>query len=140
VRELSRVAKGVSIEGRRRFIELGLRPAFFLDGDGARRIGTLIHELLHIDPADSARLLDANRHTHRSHDALEKEARTLAARYLKQVDPTDLLCLSHHGEVLLRMWKRRPFETTRGHRFNDDDVFEGPVVMETPAGLRGGWW
>lgn len=140
VRELSRVARGVSVDGHRRSIELGLRPPFFLDGDASRRLGTLIHELLHIDPADPARLLEDNRHDKKSHTALEKEARALAARYLERSDPAGLLCLAHQGEVLLRQWRRRPFETTRGVRFSDDDVFEGPVIMLTPAGMRGGWW
>ncbi len=140
VRELSRVARGVSVEGHRRTIELGLRPPFFLEGDAARRLGTLVHELLHIDPGDPTRLYDQNRHERTSHAALEKQARALAARYLERTDPTALLCLAHHGEVLMRQWRHRPFETTRGRRFDDDDVFEGPVVMETPAGLRGGWW
>lgn len=140
VRELSRVARGVVVEGHRRTIELGLRPPFFLEGDASRRLGTLIHELLHIDPADPARLLDDNRHDRKGHAALEKEARALGARYLERADPAGLLCLAHQGEVLLRQWKHRPFETTRGKRFGDDDVFEGPVVMQTPAGMRGGWW
>lgn len=140
VRELGRVARGVSIEGHHRKIELGLRPPFFLEGDASRRLGTLVHELLHIDPADPSRLLEDNRHDKKSHAALEKEARAMATRYLERSDPAGLLCLAHHGEVLLRQWKHRPFETTRGRRFDDEDVFEGPIVMQTPAGMRGGWW
>lgn len=140
VRELSRVARGVTVDGHRRTIELGLRPPFFLEGDASRRLGTLIHELLHIDAGDAARLLDENRHSKKGHAALEREARALAARYLERADPVGLLCLAHQGEVLFRQWKRRPVETTRASRFGDDDVFEGPLVMQTPAGMRGGWW
>lgn len=140
VRELSRIARSVTIEGKRRTIELGLRPAFFLEGDASRRLGTLVHELLHVDPEHPGCLLDDNRHTNKSHAALEKQARAVAARYLERADPAGLLCLAHQGEALLRQWQRRPCETTRGARFGDDDVFAGPIVMHTPAGMRGGWW
>ena len=140
VRELGKVARSVSFEGHHRHIELGLRPPFFLEGDASRRLGTLVHELMHLDPGDPTRLLDDNRHHRKSHDALESEARQMANRYLEKSDPAALLCLAHQGEVLLRQWKHRPFETTRGRSFDDDDVFDGPVLMQTPAGMRGGWW
>src|SRR5262245_14618779 len=56
VRALDGLARSVTIDGRRRRIELGLRPPFFLDGDAPRRLATLVHELLHLDPAGPGRL------------------------------------------------------------------------------------
>jgi hypothetical protein len=31
-------------------------------------------------------------------------------------------------------------EETARKRFTDDDVYDAPIVMVTPAGARGGWW
>lgn len=140
VRELHDVAARVVLGGRRRRIELGLRPPFLLDADAPRRLATLVHELLHLDPARPGRLLDDNRHARRSHASLEREARSHAARLLDSLDPSLLLCLAHDGEVLLRQWRHRPAETTRRRAFGDDDVYLGPVVVRTPADRRGGWW
>jgi hypothetical protein len=140
VRELRDVAARVVIDGRRRRIELGLRPPFLLDADAPRRLATLVHELLHLDPARPGRLLDDNRHATRSHASLEREARDHARRLLDVLDPALLLALAHDGEVLLRQWRHRPAETTKRRAFGDDDVFSGPVVVHTPVDRRGGWW
>jgi hypothetical protein len=140
VRELRDVAGRVIVDGRRRRIELGLRPPFLLDADAPRRLATLVHELLHLDPARPGRLLDDNRHARRSHASLEREARDHARRLLDVLDPALLLSLAHDGEVLLRQWRHRPAETTKRRAFGDDDVFVGPVVVRTPADRRGGWW
>jgi hypothetical protein len=140
VRELGTVASRVLVAGRRRHIELGLRPPFLLDGDAPRRLTTVVHELLHLDPARPGRLLDDNRHSRRTHASLEREARSHARRLLDTLDPALLLCLAHDGEVLLRQWRHRPAETTKRRRFSDDDVFFGPVPVRTPADRRGSWW
>jgi hypothetical protein len=140
VRELREVAARVIVDGRRRRIELGLRPPFLLDADAPRRLATLVHELLHLDPARPGRLLDDNRHAQRSHASLEREARGHAARLLQTLDPSLLLCLAHDGEVLLRQWRYRPAETTKRRAFGDDDLFFGPVFVRTPSDRRGGWW
>ncbi|MBM4280979.1 MAG: hypothetical protein FJ137_09525 [Deltaproteobacteria bacterium] len=140
VRELRDVAARVVVDGHRRQVELGLRPPFLLDADAPRRLATLVHELLHLDPVHPGRLLAANRHAHRSHTSLEREARAHARRLLDDLDPALLLCLAHDGEVLLRQWRHRPAETTRRRVFGDADVFVGPVVVRTPADRRGGWW
>jgi hypothetical protein len=140
VRELRGQCRHVVIEGRRRVIELGLRPPFLLDGDAPTRLATLVHELLHLDPRRSGRLLDDNRHARRSHASLEREARDHARRLLDTLEPALLLCLAHDGEVLLRHWRHRPAETTKRRAFTDDDVFRGPVLVQTPADRRGGWW
>lgn len=140
VRSLGVVARSVRVDGQRRRVELGLRPAFFLEGDAPRRLTTLVHELLHLDPKRPGALHEARRHRVRSHAAHEVEARALARRYLEAVDPVRILCLAHDGEVLMRQWRRRPCDDTRGQRFTDRDVFHGPVRMFTPKAARGGWW
>lgn len=140
VRSLDTVSQSVRVEGQRRRIELGLRPGFFLAGDAPRRLVTLIHELLHLDPHHSGRLLESKRHRVRSHAAHEAEARALARAYLTSADPVRLLCLAHDGEVLLRQWRIRPCDDTTRRRFTDRDVFHGPVRMHTPPSARGGWW
>ncbi|HEY1098707.1 MAG TPA: hypothetical protein VGF99_07255 [Myxococcota bacterium] len=140
VRELRGQAASVTIAGRRRRIELGLRPDFFLEGDAARRTATLMHELLHLDPTRPGRLLDEARHSHRPHAAHDKLAQTLTRVALSSLSPTAALCLAHDGEVRLRSWRRRPIETTARRRFDDDDVFDAIVRVCTPADRRGGWW
>lgn len=137
----------VTIGKKARRIELGLRPPFFLDGDAPRRLATLVHELLHLDPAKPGALLDERRHAKRSHRAHEDHARSLAKQWLAERDPLPLLCLAHHGEVLLRTWKHRPVDEPasdgarrRARAFGDADVFEAPVVIHTPKGARGSWW
>lgn len=140
VRTLEGVARGVRIGGHARRAELGLRPGFFLEGDAPRRATTLIHELLHLDPARPGRLLETRRHRVRPHAAHEREARALARQYIAHADPVRLLCLAHDGEVLLRHWRRRPCDDTARQRFTDLDVFDGPVRMHTPPAGRGGWW
>lgn len=140
VRELAGQASSVTIGGRRRRIELGLRPGFFLDGDNARRAATLMHELLHLDPAHPGRLLPEYRHATRSHTAHEREAQALTRCALQTLPATATLALAHDGEVRLRAWRHRPTETTVRRRFTDDDVYEQIVRVFTPADRRGGWW
>jgi len=153
VRSLIGQAKSIVVEKKKRVIELGLRPGFFLNGDAPQRLTTLVHELLHLDAERPGRLLEDRRHANRTHAAHEKEARAIAARYLKLPPPgarappspetgegLRVLCLAHEGEVLLRQWSCRPAESTRTRKFTDKDVFEGPVQMQTRAGARGGWW
>lgn len=140
VRSLDDVAREVRVGGVARRIELGLRPPFFLHGDPARRLATLVHELLHMDPARPGQLLEDKRHANRSHEEHEAEATALARRYLEQADPVRLACLGHHGEVLLRHWRHRPVPGTRERRFSARDLFLAPVRMATPARSRAVWW
>lgn len=140
VRSLDDVSASVNVEGRRRRWELALRPPFFLSGDPTRRLATLVHELLHLDPARPGRLLPERRHRVRSHDEHEKHARALARQWLAIGDLTLLSCLGHHGEVLMRQWKRRPIAETEGQRFTGRDLFVGPLRINTPARYRSVWW
>lgn len=128
----------VTVARKRRRVELGLRPPFFLEGDAPRRLATLVHELLHLDAKKPGALLEERRHARRSHAQHETHARDLARQWLDANDPTPLLCLAHHGEVLMRTWKHRPIEGTR--RYADRDIYEAPLVMHTPKGARGAWW
>ncbi len=130
----------VTVARKRRRIELGLRPPFFLEGDAPRRLATLLHELLHLDPKAPGKLLEHRRHAQRSHAQHEKHARALATRWLEDNDPLPLLCLAHHGEVLMRTWRHRPIEGARTTRFSDADVMDAPLAMATPKGARGSWW
>ncbi len=137
VRTLSPCASRVVVDGRRRTIELGLRPPFFLGGDAPSRLATLCHELLHLE-RDGLR--DENRHAIKSHADLEEEARSLGATLLPRLEARDVLCLAHDGEVLLRAWRHRPTEQTAARAYDDDDVYLQPVRMRTPPDRRGGWW
>lgn len=123
--------------GKRRRVELGLRPPFFLEGDAPRRLATIVHELLHLDPTKPGALLEERKHAVRSHAAHEKHARALAKAWLAHNDPLPLLCLAHHGEVLMRTWRHRPVDNGR---FTARDVMEAPVLMTTPKSARGSWW
>ncbi len=137
VRELDGCARSVVLGGHRRRIELALRPPFFLAGDAPARLATLAHELLHID---GPRLRAENLHGKKSHRALEQEARALAKDLLPRLPARALLCLAHHGEVMLRAWRHRPTEATKRRAFDDDDVYLQPQILLTPADRRGGWW
>ncbi|MDP2339531.1 MAG: hypothetical protein Q8O67_01125 [Deltaproteobacteria bacterium] len=137
VRELAPCARSVVVNGTRRSIELALRPPFFLGGDAPARLATLAHELLHLD---GKAVRADNMHDKKSHAALEKEARAVAKTLLPRLEPRALLCLAHHGEVMLRAWKHRPTETTKRRSFDDDDVYAQPLMLMTPADRRGGWW
>lgn len=142
VRSLDSSGATVTIARKKRRIELGLRPPFFLDGDAPRRLTTLLHELLHLDPTKPGALLDARRHARHSHAKHEEHARALAKRWLEHNDPLPLLCLAHHGEVLMRTWRHRPVDdaSLAKKTYGDRDVFEAPVIMHTPKGARGSWW
>jgi hypothetical protein len=130
----------VTVARKRRRIELGLRPPFFLDGDAPRRLTTLLHELLHLDPRKPGALLEERRHAQRAHAKHEEHARVLAKQWLDHHDPLPLLCLAHHGEVLMRTWRNRPVDDAARKTFTDRDVFEAPLLMHTPQGARGSWW
>ena len=140
VRAFAGTARSVKIGGHRRTIELGLRPTFFLDGDGPRRLGTLCHELLHLDPAHDGALLEGNRHASRTQRSLDKQARGMAEHIIASAPPLAALCLAHHGEVRLRAWRRRPCDTTPRGSFVDGDVYSSILMMHTAADRRGGWW
>ena len=144
VRPLESEATGVRIGGRVRRIELGLRPRFFLTGDAPRRLTTLVHELLHLDPQQRGRLLAAHRHAVRPHAEHEKAAREIAARYLKAVAGTaaaaGLLPLAHHGEAWLRTWTERPVVGAVRRAYSDRDVHDAIVMVRTAAPLRASWW
>lgn len=132
----------VTIARKKRRAELGLRPPFFLDGDAPRRLATLVHELLHLDPKTPGALLEDRRHARRSHAQHEQHAGALAKQWLAHNDPLPLLCLAHHGEVFMRTWRNRPVDDSHAMRttFNDRDVYEAPLIMHTPKGARGSWW
>jgi hypothetical protein len=130
----------VTIARKRRRVELGLRPTFFLEGDAPRRLATLVHELLHLDPKNPGALLEERRHARRTHAQHEAHARDLAKRWLAHNDPLPLLCLAHHGEVLMRTWRNRPVDDVARKTFTDRDVYEAPLIVNTPKGARGSWW
>lgn len=140
IRPLHGQASSVVVDGHRRRVELGLRPAFFLDGDAPRRLGTLCHELLHLDPRRRGALLDDNRHVHRSQREVDRAAAALATAAVQVLPPAQLLCLAHDGEVRLRAWRRRPCDETARSRFTDKDTYDAIVHVVTPADRRGGWW
>jgi hypothetical protein len=137
VRGLDDVAKSVTIDGRRRRHEIGLRPRFFLGATPSQRLTTLIHELLHIDSRGG--LLDEKRHVHRAHHVHEEEAAAAARDALEALSPELFFALGHTGEVLMRAWRARPVIETRARVFTTRDVYWQPVVMETPRTSRTTW-
>ncbi len=140
VRSLDDVAARVSIAGVRRRAEIALRPRFFLEGDPSRRLGTLVHELLHLNPRVPGALLDERRHEVRGHDEHERQAQAVAERWLDGADLSLLAPLGHEGEALMRQWRVRPVPETSSERFDDDAVYCAPIVMRTPQERRTVWW
>lgn len=140
VRSLDDVAADVTLGGVRRRAEIALRPRFFLEGDPSRRLGTLVHELLHLDAKTPGALLDERRHRSRTHEEHEAESQRIAERWLEHADLSLLAPLGHDGEALMRQWRVRPVPETREERFSDDDVYLAPVVMRTPRERRTVWW
>ena len=140
VRTLTDCASRVVVDEQVRTWELGLRPAFFHEGDAPRRLATLVHELLHLDPHHDGALLHERRHAQRPHAVHEKQARSIAREFLQQTPPLELGALAHDGEVRVRQWLRRPVDATARKRFSDADVFDGIVHIHTPSSSRAGWW
>lgn len=140
IRSLREVAQGVSVGGRQRLVELALRPPFFLDADPTRRVATLLHELLHLDPHIPGHLLEARRHCLRPHEEHEAEAQHLAEQWLEQAELSLLAPLGHDGEVLMPQWRIRPVPETTALHFSERDLFVGPVLMQTPKDHRTVWW
>lgn len=136
----SLVGSDVTIGRKKRLIEIGLRPPFFLEGDAPRRLATLMHELLHLDSKKPGALLEQRRHAHRTHAEHERHARDLARRWLDENDPMPILCLAHHGEALMRTWRHRPLDDDGARVYRDKDVYEAPLVIHTRKGARGSWW
>ncbi|MFZ9886496.1 MAG: hypothetical protein ACO3JL_03245, partial [Myxococcota bacterium] len=106
----------------------------------ARRVATLVHELLHLDPKAPGRLLEANRHRLRPHEEHDAEAQELTELWLRQAELPLLAPLGHEGEVLMRQWRVRPVPETATLRFSDKDLFLAPIVMHTPLPCRTVWW
>jgi hypothetical protein len=140
VRSLDDVAERVHVEGARRRVELALRPPFFLEGEATARLTTIVHELLHLDPARAGRLLEARRHQRRAHAEHEAHAQNVAQGWLDDGDLALLAPLGHDGEVLLRTWRHRPVPDAKQRRYGDDDVFSTPVRLRTPKRVRTTWW
>lgn len=140
IRSLDDCAKNVVISGQRRRWELALRPPFFLDGDATRRLGTLMHELLHLDVTRPGQLLACARHENRPHAEHEELAIDLAERWLEQGDLSLLAPLGHCGEVRMRQWKIRPIPDTVQRIFTDADIFHGTVHIMTHRENRTVWW
>lgn len=140
VRSFQGNAKSVIINDDARTWELGLRPVFFQTGDAARRLTTLIHELLHLSATDPSGFRPEFRHATCSQHQLDEIASTLAERWLKISDVDLIQPLAHHGEGLLRHWLIRPSETHDHYAFTDADVFDAPISMKTPPSKRSVWW
>ena len=140
VRALDGMAEKVVLGGQRKYIEIGLRPPFFREGDLVGRLETLMHELLHLDPNTPGALRDDYRHDERTQAEVDAEARTLVDTLLQTIDPVLVAPLGHDGEVLMRHWARRPVGHTASRSFDDKDVYLAPVRMLTPKGARSTWW
>lgn len=143
VRALQESARAVQVAGHRRLWEVALRPRFFLEGDASQRLGTLIHELLHLDPSRPGMLLEEARHPRRSHEAHEELALAIAREWLDTTGAAEralLAPLGHHGVVWMRQWKFRPVREEARRDFGDADLFVGPLWMQTPGPLRSVWW
>lgn len=140
VRSLEGTAKKIVLGGEVKTIEIGLRPAFFQEGDLVGRVVTLVHEMLHLDPESPGALRASYRHVERSQQAVDQEAEEVAKDVIGEIDPVVLAPLAHDGEVLMRAWMRRPVPATKEMRFDDKDVFRTPIRMRTPPEARSSWW
>jgi hypothetical protein len=140
VRPLTNLTRRVLVDDKERRVEIVLRPPFFLDGDASARLTTLVHELLHLDPAHPGQLLEEFRHDARPHAAHEAHAREVAARWLEDADLALLAPLGHDGEVWMRAWKHRPVPESEQQHYTDDDVMLTPVRIVTPRARRTTWW
>lgn len=140
VRELSEAADKVTVGGAQRHIEMVLRPPFFQDGDAPRRLTTLVHELLHIDPLSPMSLRDAYRHENRPHAEHEEQAREIAVRLLATLPANILAPLAHHGMVEMKMWVQRPVRSSTRMTYEDRDLMNVVVPMNTPQPARSTWW
>lgn len=143
VRSLGESARTVRVADKERLWEIALRPRFFWEGDASQRLGTLFHELLHLDPARPGALLEEARHHRRSHEEHERLASTLAEAWLSGCSPSEralLAPLGHHGVVWMRQWKFRPVREEPRRAFGDADLFLGPLWIQTPRPLRSVWW
>jgi hypothetical protein len=138
VRPLDDVAETVDIGGRARRWELALRPLFFLTGDPAKRLTTLVHELLHIDPAGGLR--DDKRHASTPKAELDDEAAAVTGSWLESADPVLAAPLGHDGVARLPQWRVRPIDETAHRHFTDADLCDAWVDVVTPPSARTVWW
>ncbi len=140
IRGLTEVAGPVTVRKQTRLVELGLRPPFFVTGDASRRLATLVHELLHLDPARPGQLLDERRHKNRPHADHEAQARAITKMLLHNVSPRLIAPLAHHGPALMAQWLVRPVTGTDQRPFSDRDLGEIAIEVRTPKARRSTWW
>jgi predicted metallopeptidase len=125
----------VSIRGRRQLYCVTLRPKFFRSSTAEQRAATILHELLHASPAFDGTLDASRRHgRHDCHDRLDRvryaeRVRELLSRYLEEGSPALLAALGRSGVVTALQWLVRPGRTGGRRRFDEADLFGGPVQM-----------
>lgn len=129
----------VLVDGQVRHFEITLRPLFFLSANGLGRLGTLCHELLHVDP-DGRPLLAPERRHQGNHSLLDREVDLLARAYVEQAPSHLLAPLGHHGEVLMRQWRVRPGPGMAARQVGNAQLFHGVVRVVTPVKDRTVWW
>jgi predicted metallopeptidase len=125
-------APRVMLRQKRALYLITLRPLFFRSSTPEERVATLLHELLHISPRFDGTLSAERRHEQLSTARFDALLEPLLRRYLAAADPGLLSALGHDGEVLARQWLERPTGPALRRKYDEADLFIGPVEMLTP--------
>ena len=120
----------VQIDGVNMLYEVCLRPRFFLFGDAARRLATIVHELWHMAPAFDGTLAPERRHDRASVCAFNQQVRTMVDR----LDPTSTEIFGFEGELTMTAWLSRPpsrvpIEVEHRMLYDERDLFEAIVTQ-----------
>lgn len=117
--------------------EIVLRPLFFLRSTPLERLRTLFHELFHLSPEFDGTLDETRRHTSMPRRQFDAKILPLMKHYALTAPSWVHDLLSTDGEVLVMQWLERPAsrvrhkDSTAKTRFNEADLFLGPVLMKT---------
>jgi predicted metallopeptidase len=122
-------APRVILRGRRQLYCVTLRPKFFRSSTAEQRAATLLHELLHASPAFDGTLDESRRHERLDRARYADRVRELLSRYLEAATPALLAALGRSGVVTALQWLVRPGRSGGRRRFDEADLFAGPVQM-----------
>ena len=143
-REGQREKPLVKVNGRRMLYCITLRPLFFRASTPRERVGTLLHELLHIAQPFDGTLAPERRHGH-PESGFEAMFRPLEKRSWNALPPHLARPFAHDGEVRVPQWLERPSAWlpvgvgSQRDRYTEEHLFVGVVRMRTrlvPKKLR----
>jgi len=128
-----RLQPSIRFRGRRILYVVTLRPLFFRRSTVESRVATLLHELYHTSSSFDGTLHRGRRHRTLPTDRFSRDLKPLVASYLAEMPDELRAALGYHGEVLVRQWLEGPprWVRTGRHRYDEDQLFLGPVMMVT---------